>query len=673
MRSRALLPLGLLVLLLSVPARSQYLYLDTNGNGIHDADDRLAPTGTTEVDIWLDTDHDRDGTLRTCDVADSMNGLTMNSYTVVLHVAGGDVKWGAMRNRLPFHDPDFDPVCFAIASDTTGADWYHNGWGSYGQFPPGRYLLATLPVTATSGSPSLFIEPYLPSRPTAITQFGTSCMAADGDNTYKLGLDWHDADGLGPLRADSGGPYKTSAGRALAVDASGTRFPATGAIAFHWDFGDGGAGDGEWATHVYATAGTYRIILTATSPTMTDADTTSVEVVPEHAPVAQFLAPETGTVGIPVVADARASYDPDNDRLAYYWDFGDGSGSIPSLAVTMHTYTGGGTFTIQLRVSDGLLEDRASRQIVIPVTVPVYHPPVADAGGPYAGIMGRLVEFDASKSSDPDGNTLGFFWEFGDRTNGAGAFVSHRYEAPGVYSVRLTVRNATYSEAVLTTATIIEQLPARVFIVGSDTYAKGQSEPLTMHVEPENGSFRLQDVNPFPIELHSTGSGSVDQIFSAGDARAVGDSDGNGVPELEFDFAPEGLTTLLGDAEPGTRVLATVRGTLFDGGYFSARVSIGIGAPQAVWRPLRIAPNPFNPEATVTFSTRRAGPVSAHLFDVHGRLVRTVLDHVPLGVGPHALALETRNEGGVVLASGIYFFRLTEPDGVTTRRVAIAK
>ena len=53
----------------------------------------------------------------------------------------------------------------------------------------------------------------------------------------------------------------------------------------------------------------------------------------------------------------------------------------------------------------------------------------------------RTVLFDASGSSDGDGDLLTYGWDFGDGTKGDGLRVTHRYEAPGKFVGTLTVQD----------------------------------------------------------------------------------------------------------------------------------------------------------------------------------------------------------------------------------------
>jgi PKD repeat protein len=666
MRLSTLVPLGLLVVLAAVPAGAQYLFLDTNGDGVHDSNDALAPSGPTNIDIWYVTDKNRDGTPAVCDV-DAGVGLTINSYTVVLHAVGGDVQWGPMQNRLPFTHA---PACFATWADTTDASYYHNGWGSYDIFPPGKYKVATLTVNVTGGNPSLFVEPFLPSRPVQLTQFGTKCPARDDDNTYKLGSEWTDADGIGPMLAEAGGPYRVQAGRPVDLSASGSRTTNGHTLSYSWDFGDGTTGSGENVTHLYAVAGDYTAVLTAHSGSEIATDAAQVHVVEGHAPIAYIDGPRSAYVGGSVRFDGRASVDPEGDPITFSWEFGDGITARGSEAT--HAWTGAGTFTVRLTVSDGLKSDTASQPMYVK---PEPHPPTARAGGPYTGFAGRVVQFDGRGSSDPDGDPLTYAWGFGDRTNGSGAITGHSYEAPGTYNVRLTVDDGYLSSSSTTTAVIAESIPARVF--GNQTIpvvTLGSGDPLTLHVEPDHGTFRLDDVVLWPITIRSTGTGSVGDIASIADAVVTPDLDQNGEPELTMEFSGEELALLFGSVQSSAVVTVKVSGSLYAGGSFGSEIRVLVQHQgQGQLARLRVSPNPFNPEATVTFSTSKDGPVRAQLYDVRGRMIRTVLEYQVLPAGPHVLALSARGDDGVVLASGVYFFRLVGPDGVTTKRVAVAK
>jgi hypothetical protein len=78
----------------------------------------------------------------------------------------------------------------------------------------------------------------------------------------------------------------------------------------------------------------------------------------------------------------------------------------------------------------------------------------ANAGGPYEGFVGKEIIFDGSKSSDPNGDPLDFYWDFGDGNFGKGERVSHIYQNPGQYSITLTVSDGMATSTATTTAKI---------------------------------------------------------------------------------------------------------------------------------------------------------------------------------------------------------------------------
>lgn len=67
-------------------------------------------------------------------------------------------------------------------------------------------------------------------------------------------------------------------------------------------------------------------------------------------------------------------------------------------------------------------------------------PPTADFSfSPSSPTTGDEVMFDASGSTDPDGNIVDFSWDLGDGTTATGPTVSHTYTSAGTFDVTLTV------------------------------------------------------------------------------------------------------------------------------------------------------------------------------------------------------------------------------------------
>jgi hypothetical protein len=83
-------------------------------------------------------------------------------------------------------------------------------------------------------------------------------------------------------------------------------------------------------------------------------------------------------------------------------------------------------------------------------------------------------------------------------------------------------------------------------------------------------------------------------------------------------------------------------------------------------------PNPFNPTTTIRYVLGEAGPVTVSVFNVQGALVR-VLEDGPADAGENMVVWDGRNEGGLSVSSGVYFYRLTSARFTETRKMVLLK
>ncbi len=266
--------------------------------------------------------------------------------------------------------------------------------------------------------------------------------------------------------ADPGGPYNGQPGQAVPFDGSGSSDPNGDPLTYAWDFGDGSFASGIAPTHTFAVASTYDVMLTVNDGQVdSPAATTTASIVDppppnNNPPFADAGGPYAGEAGSTAVQfDGSASGDLDGDVLTFAWDFGDGSSA--SGMMPTHTYATAGNFPVSLVVNDGQADsdpDVTSAAISAP---PMNVPPIADSGGPYNGQPGQAVIFDGSGSSDPNGNSLTYAWDFGDGSFGSGVAPTHTFVVESNYTVMLTVNDGQFdSPAATTTASIVDS-PAR--------------------------------------------------------------------------------------------------------------------------------------------------------------------------------------------------------------------
>jgi hypothetical protein len=83
-------------------------------------------------------------------------------------------------------------------------------------------------------------------------------------------------------------------------------------------------------------------------------------------------------------------------------------------------------------------------------------------------------------------------------------------------------------------------------------------------------------------------------------------------------------------------------------------------------------PNPFNPATTIRFSLREKGKVSIRIYDVAGRLVKTLVDEVR-DAGAHAEPWDGLNNRGAKIASGVYFYKMESRHFSSTRKMVLLR
>ena len=145
--------------------------------------------------------------------------------------------------------------------------------------------------------------------------------------------------------------------------------------------------------------------------------------------------------GLTVQFNGGASYDPEGLPLTeYLWNFGDGNtatGVTPS-----HTFSSTSTYTISLQVKDADQQTN-STNLQLQLSSP-NNPPEASFTWQVDNGNSLKIDFDASASSDPDGNTLTYSWTYGDGgslNDDNDPYTSNTYSSTGSYSVTLTVKD----------------------------------------------------------------------------------------------------------------------------------------------------------------------------------------------------------------------------------------
>lgn len=234
-----------------------------------------------------------------------------------------------------------------------------------------------------------------------------------------------------------------------------------------WNFGDGSPNDtivfpaNPNVAHLFPAIGTFNVTLEVmNSDSCLNQATQPVTVIPS--PTANFYFSGRCEDQIVQFTDASFAGGPGN-VVAWEWNFGDpisGMNNISYLIDPTHDFQLPGTYFVTLKVTNfNNCWDTIIKQVVINP-----HPPVDFIYT--AACLNELVYFDPDTNVTNLNSIGNWFWDFGDGQTTTGPNVAHQYNAPGTYTVTLTVTDTLGCENVVTHTIQVNPLPVAHFDAG---------------------------------------------------------------------------------------------------------------------------------------------------------------------------------------------------------------
>ena len=219
---------------------------------------------------------------------------------------------------------------------------------------------------------------------------------------------------------------------------------SSGADAWSWDFGDGGTSTAQDPVHTYSDAGTYTVVLVATSAcgadTLTAADVITVDAPPVA--VADFsLDPAAGCAPLEVAFTDQSA----GGVTAWDWDFGDGGTSTDQNPI--HLYADPGAYDVTLIATAPGGSDTLTVAGAVTVGTPVA---AAFAISDTLGAPPLTVTF----TDETTGGPTSWLWDFGDGATDTVPDPVHAYTADGVYDVTLIVGNGCSADTLTVTGAV---------------------------------------------------------------------------------------------------------------------------------------------------------------------------------------------------------------------------
>ena len=283
-----------------------------------------------------------------------------------------------------------------IGSGLTGI--YLERWISGVNFEPERHFHTVREADSGSNANWAFtISPVAQNLPPGAYRYRFMSRNSAGSAVYSPygAIVVEEAVAPDPLSVTISGPSSGMVGDTLNFAATSNDPVAS----FEWAFGDGGTSTQKNPTHVYVSAGTFTVTVTARNAddeTASDSLQITVGDIPKPPPTVAITGPSSGLVGKELQFSATGT----GENLTYAWDFGDGGAA--SGATAKHIFASAGTYAVSVVVTDGSGATAISTTTVAisdPIIPPEPPEPPGlrsapcffESGGEYSGVPGSQM------------------------------------------------------------------------------------------------------------------------------------------------------------------------------------------------------------------------------------------------------------------------------------------
>lgn len=408
-----------------------------------------------------------------------------------------------------------------------------------------------------------------------------------------------------------------------------------------------------------------------------------------HAPVLSPIGARSVGEGIGLTFTASAT-DPDGNALTYSASgLPTGASFDPSTRVFQWTpgFGQAGSYSVRVRVRDDALVGAAGDSEDVAITVTHRNPgdntaPSLDPLSDRQAIVGQLLSFRVSaRDAEHDPLTFGARGLPAGATldAGSGAFAwTPAHNQPGFYPVTFTATDshgAADSARVYLVASSREDLPPPVLQCNNQhTAIDGTIDQGIDEIGSDSYSYQTFTVPQGSQSLHAELSWLVP-------ARDIDfyllDADSNVVTSSASVNDPEVIN--VPSIAPGTYIFKIVGFNNPDTSNYEISADLCVAniadAGPAVRHPLMLAaaqPNPARMLTAIHFALPEAADVKLRVYDVSGRLVRT-LQNGWLPSGQHVRVWDRRSDDGSTASPGLYFYRLEAGDRALTRKVTMLR